>query len=566
MATAFTLTGAPDNWEALPPIGCPVTHAAIQILDRRLRPVPIGVPGELYIGGEILARGYHGRPDLTAERFIPDPFGHRPGARLYKTGDLARWRADGALEYLGRNDFQLKVRGYRIEPGEIEAALSQHPAVRESVVLAAAGKSGAKRLAAYVVSAVTAAELVPSLRSFLAARLPDYMIPERFRILDQLPLTPSGKLDRRALTVLELSGRESLAEFVPPRDGVELQLAQLWQELLEVYPVSRRDNFFELGGHSLLAVRLMARLQTWAGRELPLTLLFQHPTLEQLAAALRPETPVTPFSPLVALRPTGSKRPFFCVHPGGGQVLSYIQLAQHLESDRPFYGLQSVGLSNAEPQDDIETMAAGYLAAIRAVQPDGPYLLGGWSMGGLVAFEMAQQLHAQGQTVATLILIDTQLPSPDEQTIDSAIVLAAFAQDLGIPFNDRPQALTDPDPLSLGQRLAQLIQEAKQADKIPPDLPQQYIEQLYKVFQANYRAMLAYRPQPYSGRVVLLRADEGQEQINFDSTLGWHERVHGKFVAQLVPGNHFSLMRAPQVQALGQQIQIALKDAPGDRL
>ena len=279
------------------------------------------------------------------------------------------------------------------------------------MVLAREDAPGEKRLVAYVVAESTADEL----RRFLKDKLPDHMVPAVFVLLDTLPLLSNGKIDRRALPAPERPRPELEKSFVAPRDDLELQLAHIWEEVLDVRPISVRDNFFELGGHSLLAIRLFALIEKQLGKKLPLTAVFQGATIEHLASVLRQQATSGPQSSLVAIQPGGSKRPLFLVHPAGGHVFPYVHLAKFLGPDQPCYGLQARGLEDGQdPHTRIEDMAAYYIQALQTVQPTGPYLLGGWSMGGVVAFEMAQQLHAQGQRVALLALLDSRIPTPDE--------------------------------------------------------------------------------------------------------------------------------------------------------
>jgi amino acid adenylation domain-containing protein len=300
------------------PIGRPIANTRMYILDSLLRPVPAGVPGELHIGGVGLGRGYLGRPELTAEKFIPNPFGGEAGARLYKTGDLARYMPDGTIEYLGRTDHQVKIRGFRIELGEVESMLGQHPAVRQAVVLAREDVAGEKRLVAYLVGEGQTAPSRAELRHFLQERLPEYMVPSAFVTLDALPLTPNGKLDRWALPAPHTVRSNQQGTTVGPRDSLELQLVQMWEEILAVHPVGVTDNFFELGGHSLLAMRLMGQIERQFGRRLSLSALFQGATIDQLASILRRPMASVPRSPVVGVHTKGSLRPFFCVHPAGG--------------------------------------------------------------------------------------------------------------------------------------------------------------------------------------------------------------------------------------------------------
>jgi acyl carrier protein len=343
----------------------------------------------------------------------PEPFSNEPGDRLYKTGDLGRYLPDGTIEFLGRLDDQVKIRGFRIELGEIEAVLGQHPAVDETVVVVREDVPGNKRLVAYVVVNQTSAPTVSQLHQFLKQKLPDYMIPSAIVKLEALPLTPNGKVDRRALLALDTARPELQSAFVAPRDTLELQLAQIWEDVLNVRPIGVTDNFFTLGGHSLLAVRLIALLQQQFEQNLPLATLFLAPTIEHLASTLGQPMDERQWSPLVKIQSGGSKRPFFCVPGAGGNVIYFYHLARYLGSDQPFYDLQARGLDGEQmPHAQVEDMAAYYIEALQTVQPQGPYLLGGHSFGSYVAFEMALQLLHQGQEVAMLAILDTRASVP----------------------------------------------------------------------------------------------------------------------------------------------------------
>ncbi|HEY7350647.1 MAG TPA: amino acid adenylation domain-containing protein [Ktedonobacterales bacterium] len=392
-------------------IGRPIANTEIYVLDAHLNPTPIGVPGELYIGGDGLARGYLNRPELTAERFIPHPFSARPDARLYRTGDLARYRADGQIDHLGRVDFQVKIRGFRIELGEIETTLVQHPAVRQAVVLAREDTPGDKRLVAYVVAHQQQEIKANELRSFLREYLPDYMIPAAFTTLDAFPETPNGKIDRRALPAPEL---DSAAEehYVPPMSMVHYQLIHLWEELLEARPIGIRDNFFFLGGHSLLAARLVNGIEQVFGKKIPLATFFAGPTIEQLAEILSQDITIAE-APVVAVQSGGSRRPIFYMHEDriGGAYYCF-PLADHLGPEQPFYTVEPYKFDTRQAPPTFEAMAATHVRSIQAIQPEGPYLLGGFCIGGLLAYEIARQLQGQGQQVDLLVLIDPTPPAP----------------------------------------------------------------------------------------------------------------------------------------------------------
>ncbi|MHC5726613.1 MAG: non-ribosomal peptide synthetase, partial [Nostoc sp.] len=374
-ATVWSTVAEINSLNEKPPIGRPIPNTQIYILDKYLQPLPIGITGELYIGGEGLAQGYINRPELTIENFIPNPFNYQKGARLYKTGDLARYRPDGNIEFLGRIDNQVKIRGFRIELSEIETVLSQHETVQKAVVIAKENVSGDKYLLAYIVLNVEMPNFASLLRKFLKEKLPEYMVPKAFVMVDSLPLTTSGKVDRWALTELDSPATRSIDKaFIAPRTPTELTLAKIWAEVLNVERVGIHDNFFDLGGDSLLTVRLLKQINKQFEYELPLSSLFLNPTIESLATSLSSETDSLPWSPLVPIQPAGSNPAFFCVHPIFGVVFPYYQLANHLGKNQPFYGLQPIGLDGKTPPlTNIEDMATHYIEALRRVQPKGPY-------------------------------------------------------------------------------------------------------------------------------------------------------------------------------------------------
>ena len=389
-------------------IGRPVANTQIYILDERNRVTPIGIPGELYIGGDGLARGYLGRPELTAERFVQNPFGAARGARIYRTGDLARYRPDGEIEYLGRLDDQVKVRGYRIELGEIESSLIRRDDILKAVVVAREDTSGDRRLVAYIVPSGPAAPAPTELKTFLRATLPEFMVPSAFVALGALPLGPSGKVDRRALPA---PGRSETTDegLVLPRNEVEAALAGIWQDLLELETdIGVHDDFFELGGHSLLAVRLMALIHEGFGVKLPLTTLFDSATIEALATRVaEARSNDSRWQTLVPLRETGSKPPLFFLHGHDGELLYFRDLVRSLGPDQPAFGVQPAGLDGrAEPFRSVNEMAAHYADEILAFRPQGPHLLVGYCFSGVLAYEVALQLQQRGQPPALVALID----------------------------------------------------------------------------------------------------------------------------------------------------------------
>jgi amino acid adenylation domain-containing protein len=562
-STVVATSGGVPSWDGTqtpPPIGRPIRNTQVYLLDRHLNPVPAGVPGELHIGGDSLARGYLGRPELTAERFVPSPFSPPGegngvgGRRLYKTGDLGRYRPDGNIEFLGRLDHQVKLRGFRIELGEIEAVLRQHPQVQESVTLVREDQPGGKRLVAYVVG-IEPTPTATELRHFLHKRLPEYMIPSAFVTLGALPLTSNGKVDRRALPAPEGAGLDLDQTPVAPRDALELRLVRIWEQVLGVRPVGVTHSFFDLGGHSLLAVRLLARIRQGLGQELPLAVLFSSPSVERLAALLRQHGAsrllFAALVPLQAGQP--DRRPLFLVHPGGGNVFCYADLVRHLGVEQPCYGLQARGLDEEQvPHTGVETMASYYLEWVRAVQAEGPYQLGGWSAGGVIAFEMAQQLQAQGQEVALLALIDSHAPAGAEPEPDDLKLLGGFALDLGLPLQ---RLRLDSDHLAtLGadERLTWILQEAQRVQVIPGDVELPQVRRLFHVFKYNVQAVRQYVPRAYAGPVVLFKAQE--QRGDFEPDLGWRAVTAGELAVQTVPGDHYTLVREPHVAALAEQL------------
>ncbi len=387
-------------------IGRPLANTQLHILDPRGQPAPIGVPGELFIGGDGLARGYRNRPELTAERFIQCPAGLGNG-RLYRTGDSCRWRTDGQVEFLGRLDKQIKLRGYRIEPGEIEVVLRQCAGVRGAVVVAWEDRPGDLQLAAYVVTEPAAPNEARLLREALGRRLPSYMVPAAFVFLPALPLTPNGKLDLKALPKPEAQPAVT-GDLLQPETLLEQRLVQLWEQCLGIGAVSPEDDFFELGGHSLLAARLMMDISQLAGQPVPIATLFHAPTPRKLARMLAEDRQLPPWTSLVPLQPSGGQPPIFFVHGLGGSVSVFLGLARRLPPDQPAYGLQAIGLDGRMAgRETIEAMAAHYVKEMVSFQQEGPYYLAGYSAGGLIAYEMAQQLQRTGRPVAMLALLDT---------------------------------------------------------------------------------------------------------------------------------------------------------------
>ncbi|MCA1566084.1 MAG: amino acid adenylation domain-containing protein [Acidobacteria bacterium] len=407
-------------------------------------------------------------------------------------------------------------------------------------------------------------DLAPQLRAYLREKLPAYMVPAACVVLDALPLTPNGKVDRHALPAPEQADARRETSAFAPRDLLEHRLAGIWEDLLEVRPVGVKDDFFELGGHSMLAVRLMARIEQWLGVRLPVAAIFGKATVAALAGVLREQADLAaPSTPLVEIQPGSPvKPPFFCVHPAGGGVLCYAALARHLGQDQPFYGLQAQPPEAGQPPHTrIEEMAAAYVEAITTLQPEGPYLLGGWSMGGVVAFEMARQLEAQGRTVALLALLDTRVPHPggyDEA--DELSLIASFAQDLGLPLDGMTISEERLQQCSPEELLAYVSEQARASEIMPPDMELSDLSRRFRVFKSNVRAMLGYVPQPYAGRVALFTAGKDSQE-RCDPSYGWSRLATAALEVHGVPGDHFTMVRRPHVETLAARLNACLDAA-----
>jgi amino acid adenylation domain-containing protein len=527
---------------APPPIGTAYPHHHAYVLDKRLRPVPIGVPGELFITGPGIAHGYLGRPGLTAQRFLADPHADVPGKRMYATGDVARWRGDGLLEYLGRSDRQVKIRGQRVELGEIEHALATHPGVRQCAVLLRRDSY----LAAYIVGDASPA----ALREHLAARLPTYMIPAAFATLPALPLNPNGKLDTSALPDPQ-PATATAAAYTAPRTPTEQWLAAAWAELLAVTaPVSATDNFFDLGANSLHGTQLIARVRDALHLHLDPRHLFTSPTLEQLATQLDQgadgEAPPGDGA-IVTLQRRGTRPPLFFVHPIGGSVTPYVRLAGLLGDEQPFYAVEDPGLHGGPLASSLAERAREYIAAILKIQPAGPYHLGGWSLGGVLAFEMAAQLTQDGADVASVVAVDSVLPERGADPVAYAGLLADFVRDVCGIAGVRPPTV---DPASLrgldDEELEELALDVMEGSDLLTSGTRGEMRERIRVFAANTRAYLSHQPQRFSGRTVLIRAADTAKTTD---PAPWRA-VAPRLDIVTVPGNHYTMLQAPHLDAL----------------
>lgn len=496
------------------PIGYPIEGMKILLLDETGNEVSYGDIGEIAVKSEYLALGYWQKPELTVAAFQEDPTGGNE--RIYRTGDLGRMEPDGCLVHMGRKDFQIKIRGFRIEVTEIEMALLNTNLIKETVVIAREDIPGDKRLVAYVVPNREAAPTPSELRSHLQQKLPDYMLPSAFVFLDALPLTPNNKIDRLALPAPEVTKHQIEATFVAPQNDLELQITQIWEELFSIQPIGVRDNFFDLGGHSLLAIRLFAQIEQKFGIKLPLSSLMPTGTVEALAQRLLQQQELAQdssteqdksklWSSLVDIQPNGSKPPLFCIHPLGGEILCYWDLAMHLGGEQPVYGLQPIGLDGKQPPyTRVEEMASHYIQEIQTLQPHGPYFLAGYSFGGIVAFEMAQQLHRQGQTVGFLGLIDTCRPGYVRRSpfpVRMLLHLNNVVKQGPVYFTQKTVRWSKHSKYHLKQRYKRYWNVAHHIMDVTQGIPDN--NEHLEVIDANAQALENYVFQVYPGKMTL---------------------------------------------------------------
>lgn len=536
-----------DGTEPSPPIGRPVANQQAYVLDSRLNPVPVGVPGELYLGGAGVTRGYLNRPELTTERFVPDPFGTDPAGRLYRSGDLVSWTAAGELVFHGRIDGQVKIRGLRVELGEIETALASHPAVSQAVVLVLADQ----QLVGYLLAEPgVAAPGKAELAELLASWLPAYMVPSQFVVLPEFPLNSSGKVDRARLPAPELAAAPA-GQHTAPRGRTERLLTGIYVDLLGAEQVGIDDSFFDLGGHSLRAMQLIARVRTELAADLGVTDVFLAPTPRQLAARIDSASTADPTGVLVELTDGPAERPWFIVHAIAGSVFGYAALAGELADTFKVYGVQAAGLSaGSAAESSLDRMARNYLRAIREVQPAGPYRLAGWSMGGLLAFEIAQQLERDGERVESLVLLDAPFAMPADGGISEVQLAAQFVADAGRTLG---WPATESEPASVADQLASLADRLA-ADGADAEAVHAELRRRFAVFAAHRQAIAGYRPAGSVRASTLLIGAE--DSPNAAAQRRWPEVLTGPVSTSYLPGDHYSFLQAgavPVVAALIRQ-------------
>ncbi|HET7232814.1 MAG TPA: amino acid adenylation domain-containing protein, partial [Longimicrobium sp.] len=538
-------------------VGTPVANTQAYVLDAYLQPVPIGAVGELYLAGDGLSRGYANRPAMTAERFGPCPFGP-PGSRMYRVMDRVRRRADGVLEYLGRTDFQVKVRGYRIELGEIEARLAEHPGVRAPVALVREDVPGDRRLAAYYLGDRPVA--VEALKAHLSDRLPEYMVPAAYVWMEAYPLTPNGKVDRKALPAPE-GDAYAAQEYAAPVGEAEAALAGIWAEVLGVERVGRHDNFFELGGHSLLAVQVISRMRQVLGVEAPLAHLFSHPTVESLSARLGEAERPLQGDGAIAIRPSGSQPPLFLVHEGAGSIAYAQVLHPHLGADIPVYALPAPPAG--APLRTVEGMATRLVRMIREVQPSGPYRVAGWSVGGVLAYEVASQLIGRDEVVEFVGMFDSYHPVragavQHDAAQENALLLHVLRMAEAVGSDGR----AGPDEAGVAPgdvELEAFVTRCREQGLLPGHVTVEEARRMRDRLRGHDRALGEYSPQPLPVDVHLFPAQQGG---GADPSRGWRATLPAaRLRVTPVPGTHLSMMQAPNAATLGEALSRALGQA-----
>jgi amino acid adenylation domain-containing protein len=565
-------------------IGRAIRNADVYVLDRDLGLAPVGVKGEIYVGGAGVGRGYVGRADATAERYVPDPYGGEGGRRMYRTGDYGRYREGGRVEYIGRRDGQVKIRGYRIEVGEIEGVLRRDERVKEAAVEVREDEAGNKRLVAYVVgeagsSAEEKEEWVSGIKRRIREEMPEYMRVWKVVRVEGMPRTVSGKIDRQGLRKLweGACGEEKEERGVEGASNeVEEAMKRIWEEVLGVKGIGIHDNFFELGGHSLLGVQLIVRLRDDLGIEnLNLNNLFDAPTVSDLLKSINQGTDNLP-AILAPLQREGAKPPFFIIHGVGGDVSFFLEIMRHLGPDQPVYGIQGPELAKigeiGDNYERIEDMAADYIKTIKIVQQEGPYFLGGMSYGGVVAFEMAQQLYKQKQEVALLALFDTVGPDTAYklQLQDDVEIVLQHSKERARKFNKKLDISSDElEGLDSSQKLQITLEKLKASELLPHDFTLAWVQNFVNGFRSRIDIMKRYVPQTYPGRITFFRAlmtDAGMRNTvsNFDDpTFGWSKFSTEPIDFYIIPGYHETMVQEPNATILAKHLKDCIDSYTG---
>lgn len=550
-------------------LGRPIDNTTIYVLNSEFQPAPLGIPGELFIGGDGLARGYHNLPELTREKFLPDPFSEIEGSRMYRTGDLVVQTEDGKLEFLNRVDSQVKIRGFRIELGEIESAISQFPSIRDNVVVVREDTPGDQRIIAYIIRKLEIDTDISELRMFLKTKVPDYMVPSSFVFIEQFPLTPNGKIDRKAFPRPEDNQQDSKITHVEPQTEMERKLALIWCEVLKVNRIGIDEGFFDIGGHSMLAITLMIKIEKELGIRFPLSTLFNNSTIREMADFFGKEDIPVKWGSLVPIKTQGSKRPLYLVHGAGLNLLLYKTLVSHLDADQPVFGLQAKGLDGVnEPLKSIEEIAAYYIQEILTIDNSGTYALAGFSLGGQLAYEMARQLLLMDKKVSFLGVFDTSTYNVSDKNLP---LIQRYGQRLDWIFNviiwnigtfikkpaDKRFEFFTLKLNSIIQKITRKedkIEPAKVSDGKQKELP----KYLHKVHRANLQALDKYILSEYPGKLHLFRALDQSFYLKDPILYGWDKYVKGGVEVLDIPGEHSRIFAPPNDKYFADTLQKCL--------
>jgi thioesterase domain-containing protein/acyl carrier protein len=553
------------DWEELARSVDSPASLEMLVLDDWGHPAPVDVPGELCVGGGGLAGELLDRANVDPGQCASWPRGEGKPNNWHRTGVRARRLADERIEYLGRIEDPAEIGLYRVDPERVRSLLTGHELVTDAAVVARRGPLGIVRLAAYVVPAKQSktildpkenALLLDHLRKLLEQHLPSAVVPTALVAVEGLPRTADGHLDLAALPEPTRPRPESAGTMVAPRDPLEAQLATIWSELLGVYPVGITDRFMDLGGDSALAVSLVSRIEDRLGRKLPMVALFHEPTVEYLADLLRRPAGSPEENSLVPIQPQGPRRPLYCIHPAGGTVFCYLELARFLDDDQPVYGLQAQGIDGVlAPHTSVEEMAEHYVKAIRLQQERGPYLICGWSSGGIIAFEVARQIEEQGEDVDVLALFDAGMHDPEEGSFDENDLLPMLMMMFPGESKEKTQAL---QKAPAEEQLAYFQKRAELAQLVVAGAAASQAQNVYQVFQANMEAITQYRPKPYRGKITLFRATEHTTPMHKDPHLGWGRWAGDRVDVYEVPGNHVTMFRPPIIKIVAEHLTACL--------
>lgn len=538
----FVVEQTKPEWKSIP-YGRPINNNFFYILDDQLMPVPMGETGHLYIGGVGVARGYANDPQKTKASFVPDPFNRHAGGMMYRTGDLGRMMPDYNMEFLGRKDNQVKINGFRVELGEIESVLNSCEAVYNAVVLAKEGGDGSKRLIAYIVPNGRFDK--EAIENFLKTKLPEYMVPGMWVPLESLPLNSNGKIDRNALPEHE-EVKQSRKIIIAPGTETEKMLTAIWKDCIGISECSIDDNFFALGGHSLMAVQILSKIEKKIGKKLQLAVLFKHPDIRSLAAFIEIEKKDANYKSLVAIKPSGSKTPLYIIHGEGLNVLNFSTLAEYMDEERPIFGLQARALNGEDaPEESIQQIAAYYMGEILQHNPNGPYLIAGYSFGGYVAVEIEKQMKAMGKTIQMLMMFDTDAEKTEYKDWyyifskkvkrNFPIFLAFLKSILKHPILTFKRQFTNHPPSFLSNYLYRKDSKG-------------FFQLIKKIKEKHLIAFRTYKMEPFNNKVFLFKAQVCVHYVDDAAFLGWKNYAKNGVELFEVPGDHLSMLLTPHVE------------------